>query len=389
MSSFNLKIDYLLSISADLSSGMLTMNVQRHPTIPMTKRDLLATNGTRVTLLPNIIDSTGSAHLEDKDFINTNPEMVSGKKRTPKKVKRTDSYRLATNRQSAHDHLDELKNAYSEFNSVSDRKSGTKESQKEDRKKYNTLPRTDSTVHPPVMRESRNKKHESTSSQSYGEIERVASQRSGTCPSPDTDEDQHSFQPERKKKSAFKRVKERLILTFQKDKDRDKTNKKGRQKGDKYKSPSRVKPNHHSVHDAFKTPDDVNTEMCNDLEKDLIRAKEPQGQNGSFVRGDHGARSNHKDTGSNNSLRKSADLSPQSHKGTGLLQSIRNSFRRKSGSQSKYIFMIWQNIYPCLLLSIFFLKYCVLDLSFLLKHSNAEQKPARFGSLFSVFEKQM
>ncbi|XP_060573034.1 uncharacterized protein LOC132730956 isoform X2 [Ruditapes philippinarum] len=270
-------------------------NIQRNPTIPMTKRDSLLSNGTRVSLLANG-SSTTPKKFEEKDYVNTNPNMVAGKKRSPKlnKVKRTSSYKIATNRQSTDD-LDGLSALGSSANTTR----GPQGVRTVDRTKYNTLPRTETVVPQKKPVELGRRKREAKAPRS--DFERTASQKSGTYPSPDTDEDQRSIQPDRKKKSTFKRMKERLILTFRKNRDHEKH--KGN--GSKYKGPTgRVKPNQSSSRDAFKTPN-VDIEVIEDNNND-----------------------DHKSGVTNSGFSKP-------NKGPGFLKTLRNSFRIKA-APSKY-----------------------------------------------------
>ncbi|XP_045196989.2 uncharacterized protein LOC123551839 isoform X2 [Mercenaria mercenaria] len=294
------------------SHGTMMTNIQRNPTIPMTKRDSLLSNGTRVSLLANGSNSATPKKFDEKDYVNTNPNMVAGKKRSPKltKVKRTPSYKIATNRQSVDD-LDGI----AVVKVITDAKRDTRSVRTEDRTKYNTLPRTDTVLSQKKPIESRRRKHETNESRS--EFERTASQKSGTYPSPDTDEDQWSIQPDRKKKSTFKRMKERLILTFKRDRDHE-TEKGVKSKGNKYKSPTgRVKPNQSATRDAFNTPNDV------------IEMKEGNNNTNHITKGDAFVR-DHRSGVTNGGLTANSNYAtPQSNKGPGIFKTIRNSFRRK------------------------------------------------------------
>lgn len=296
--------------------------VQRTPTIPMTKRESVASNGARVTLLNkggNHIST--SKRLDSKDFINTNPNMVAGKKRSPratKKVKRTDSYKIALNRDSVHSTLDD-----SAINEISLNTNGHTSGlpRSEDRKKYNTLPRTIPSIET-ITVETKRHKRESDHSKKRSEFDRNASQRSGTCPSPDTDTDQQSVMTDRKKKSAFKRMKERLILTFKRDRDRENASgdKKGTKRGS---SRAQVKPKirTHAKRGAFGTPSDT-------IEISDVKLEEnSELTNGSSHRVPYNGfeRKPYLDEEGSNSDKKG-----------GILRSIRESMRRKS-PKSKYI----------------------------------------------------
>ena len=201
--------------------------IQRNPTFPLSKRDSVASTTSRMSLVSNC-NTGGRSHngtppmtngrtqrvapadrnWQVSDFVNTNPKMVGGTKRTGKKVKRTDSYKKATERSSAV--IDDGFDMNSNSNKL---KSITR---KEDRTKYNTLP-----IKPneSVQRITKiDLKQKPTSQASTESFNRSESQKSGRYyPSPDTDDDQHTTLPDRKKKSAFRRMKERLSRTFSKD----------------------------------------------------------------------------------------------------------------------------------------------------------------------------
>ncbi|WAR07134.1 hypothetical protein MAR_017092 [Mya arenaria] len=234
--------------------------IQRNPTMPLSKRESLISNGSRLSLLAtgsgatNHISSppTGNGavgnqrHWGEKDFVNTNTEMVTGKKRTTKKVKRTDSYKQALNRESASDLINDGPEIVSET-----RHRITDGTVHEDRKKYNTLPIKPGNSQPLLVPSVVKQKLVIGRSRTKNEFERSASQKSGTYPSPDTDDEQRSTRLDKKKKSKFTRMKERLIHTFKKDKDKKKPS-----TGKGHAAPShKVKP-HHSDHStkAFSTP---------------------------------------------------------------------------------------------------------------------------------------
>lgn len=168
----------------------------------MTKRDSRLTNGNRVSLLANGTTRPAQTSFEEKDYLNTNPNMVAGKKRSPKvtkKVKRADSYRIATNRQSVDD-LDGF--AKLDFTTDTKGDSGARGPRAGDRTKYNTLPRTDTVIVQKKTSDPKGKRHES--GKSLDGFDRNASQKSGTYPSPDTDEDQRAIEPDRKRKVLLK-----------------------------------------------------------------------------------------------------------------------------------------------------------------------------------------
>ena len=170
--------------------------VQRHPTIPMTKRDSLSTNASRLSLISDNSSASNSKHLIDKDH--------SGHKRT-RKAQRSESYKRATQGLSVFEDLC-AQNGPREIRLTS--------KTKEDRRKYNTLPIGKENNNNVVDVKSRQNDHKKTKKE---KLNRNSSVKSGTYPSPDTDDSPYSVEPERKKKSGFKRFKERLVLTFRKD----------------------------------------------------------------------------------------------------------------------------------------------------------------------------
>ena len=293
--------------------------ISRNPTMPLTKRDSQALNGSRISLISNnsTNQNSSSAHscnktgmnnrrvsaeerkeFKDSDFVNSHPNMVAGKKRTIKKVKRTDSYKQALNRQSA---CKDLETDIPCDNSNIKHKKRDAES----RAKYNTLPiKMDAVVtdsKPDVKRKKRPDHND------YDQFQRTASQKSGTFPSPDTDDDQSSIQPERKKKSAFKRMKERLIQTFRKDRNKETkhTTRNTRTSKSRHRTVSggRVRPNNNDSSRGFQTPNSL-------------------GDDGKEVRGEP----------------MEVDESSPS-KGRKILETIRSSLRRKGRPESMSIFI--------------------------------------------------
>lgn len=203
-----------------MANGKTT--IVRHPTIPMSKRDSLSSSrvsvssnnshgGRGATVGPK--ERPAQRNWREEDFVGLHPSTVAGKPRTGKKAKRTDSYRQATERKSLFDEL-----------AGNDAVDGCVDTNLEGRKKYNTLPiQPGATVSQPIGKIQGRRKRENGASgkpkdSTFGRSE---SQKSGRYnPSPDTDDDQLSTQPDRKKKSAFTRVKERLTRTFRKDSER-------------------------------------------------------------------------------------------------------------------------------------------------------------------------
>ena len=171
--------------------------VHRHPTIPMTKRDSLSTTASRLSLISTNSNASNSKHLNDND--------QSVQKRT-RKAQRTESYKKATQGLSV----------FEDFCAQNGpREIRLNSRTKEERRKYNTLPiGTENNNNVIDVKTSNHKAQKDKHSQF---VERNTSVKSGTYPSPDTDDAPYSVEPERKKKSGFKRFKERLVLTFRKD----------------------------------------------------------------------------------------------------------------------------------------------------------------------------
>lgn len=182
----------------------MSVTVQRHRTIPMTKRESVSTSGSRLSLISNSSNTSNQKHLDDRDTKTTRP---STERKRRKEVKRTDSYRRATESQSVYDN-------FGEYIPTAGRQGANSYASEDNRRKYNTLPirREDNNN---VIDTSNTLNHKAKKDSSF--VLRNSSVKSGTYPSPDTDDDQRSVKPERKKKSAFKRFKERLALTFIKD----------------------------------------------------------------------------------------------------------------------------------------------------------------------------
>lgn len=175
----------------------------------MTKRESVSTTGSRLSLISNTSNASNQKHLDEKGSAST--------KRT-KKVERTESYKRAIERQSVYEDL---------YVSQEERAIQTvsKSREDDDRRKYNTLPLRRETNNNEMDNSTCNHKAKKEKHSPF--VVRNSSVKSGTYPSPDTDDDQYSVEPERKKKSTFKRFKERLILTFRKD---DKERKRRREK---------------------------------------------------------------------------------------------------------------------------------------------------------------
>lgn len=293
-----------------------TKAVQRHRTIPMTKRDSLSTSGSRLSLISNNSNASNQKHLEEHDSKNTHLSMTAGQKRTTE-IKRTDSYRRATARQSVYDNEDVFAPS-EEVEKINSSVNG------EGRRKYNTLPirREDNNN---VIDASNNCNHKSKKEKvRLFNLQTSNSVRSGTYPSPDTDDDQRSVQPERKKKSGFKRFKERLVLTFRKnDTERKWRSEKQKQSKDhsssKHSKSGRRKSHKSDKHETEKlqhdrTERDVNSNRsCEDGFK---------GQNGSACEG----QSNTKVISQTSPGKIRRELN--------IFKSFRDSFRRKSSAEN-------------------------------------------------------
>ena len=162
----------------------------------MTKRESVSTNGSRLSLISN-----------NSNASNQKSVPASTEKKRSKKIKRNESYKIATERLSIYE--DDAEGGRDEGREIALRNSVFND---EGRRKYNTLP----------LRIENNNNEIRTCNKPKADkpsqfVLRNASVKSGTYPSPDTDDDQRSVEPERKKKSAFKRFKERLLLSFKRD----------------------------------------------------------------------------------------------------------------------------------------------------------------------------
>ena len=311
----------------DMSTSQLGggATVQRHPTMPLSKRESLASNGSRVSLL-----TTGSVAFHhvtapgdrgkqagtaappkewtDKDFLNNNPEMISGKKRgVTKKLKRTDSYKRALNRQSGNELSDLVKDTDNTTCGCD-----LTIARGAERKKYNTLPIKPNTSTSPKITDVLKRKPDNGHSKGAvdkGDFSRTASQRSGTYyPSPDTDDDQRSTRLDQRKKSKFVRMKERLIHTFRRHPDSDAKKDTKYKKVKTHAHKHKVKPRDHHINGnskAFVTPNALEVEVTDITESTGATGKhEPQSS-----------------LYSTNSQRSVPDKQP------GLLKRFRNSFR--------------------------------------------------------------
>ena len=261
--------------------------VQRHRTIPMTKKDSLSTNGSRLSLISNNSNASNPKHLNEKEH--------TGHKRA-RKAQRSESYKRATQGLSVFEDTC-AQNGAREIRLTS--------RTKEERRKYNTLP---------IGKESNNNvvdvdtsNHKTHKGKPSPFVVRNSSVKSGTYPSPDTDDDQYSVEPERKKKSAFKRFKERLVLTFRMD-DRER---KRRQEKDKYsdslnRKSGRKKSSKSDNHDTEKNKTDKN-----------------------------GTHSNHTHSPGVQERNVTQDSSEKIRKELNIFKSFRDSLRRKSPPECK------------------------------------------------------
>ena len=291
----------------------LSKTVTRHRTIPMTKRESVSTSGSRLSLISNNSNPSNQRHVDVKDSKNAHATNNVERKRT-KKVKRNESYKqaiielekLSVYDGGSNDLLNESKDSAAAKRRVND----------EGRRKYNTLP---------VRAESNNNVIQKWNDKSKTEkrsqfVIRNSSVKSGTFPSPDTDDDQRSVEPERKKKTTFKRFKERLALTFKRDEgERQRRNEKRRKS-----------KNH-----------------AGDVHKHVPRKTLKSGSyDSSKGLANGGTHSNHKSVinGHNGAVRTQGtgtrvdtEVSPgKIRKDLNLFQSFKESFRRKSPPQGMW-----------------------------------------------------
>lgn len=168
-------------------------------TLPLTRRDILPEVESPLLLAANNFPTTSQEHLNERDTKNTHPSMTAGQKRE-NEIKRSNSYRRATDRLSVQDSAkvrEEFKGYFGEDNK---------------RKDDNNLTHASSNV-----------THKSKKESLFPL--RIFSKKSGTDASSDTDDDQSSVRLGRKKKSVFIRLKERLEFAFIKD--RNEHNRRG------------------------------------------------------------------------------------------------------------------------------------------------------------------
>ena len=270
----------------------------------MTKRESVSTSGSRLSLISNSSNASNHKHLDERDTKTTRPP--TGRKRT-KEVKRTDSYRRATEGQSVYDD-------FGEYIPTTGRQGANNYASEDSRRKYNTLPirREDNNN---VIGTSNTLNHKTKKDSPF--VLRNSSVKSGTYPSPDTDDDQRSVPPERKKKSAFKRFKERLALTFTKD-----TIERNR-RGDKQKQCKDLSATEHRKsgrRKSHRSDKETTGKLQHNVKQGGDRSSHfsddrLKGQNGSA---------------------KSQTSAEKIRKESNIFKSFRNSLRRKSPPECKY-----------------------------------------------------
>lgn len=279
-------------------------------------------SGSRLSMISNGSGGNPGGHrTTDADTVNTHPEMIAGKQRSQiKSMKRTNSYKKALNRQSANDGLDvAITEVASELQTSEVRSSDRFEKKDgrlrraEDKTRYHTLPTHISDIESVHHADDEKRRRDS-------DIQRNSSQRSGHYPSPDTDEDQNSSQLERKKKSRFKRVKERLFQTFRKDRP-EKADKYKKQKNKlkahapKHRAHVRSHNSHLEPKPAFTTPQD--DASGNKIE--VRTSRDELNNNSESKRAQEGASDN----------KGAASTENPKKKRLGIFESFRKSFRRK------------------------------------------------------------
>ncbi|XP_052238973.1 uncharacterized protein LOC127850185 isoform X2 [Dreissena polymorpha] len=251
-----------------MTTSVSRASVTRHPTVPMSRPESVTSPLRKLSFFsPGSSGTNGTVHHKTGDNVtqvNTHSQMIAGKKRSPKELKRRNSYRLALNRQSAADELDKDGNARhskTDLDLETSKCSDVTISRGDCRKKYNTLPiKPGSLSNDPVVANSSDVLSEKLDNKSRT-FNRNWSQKSGSYPSPDTDEDRGLMASPRKKKSRFRRFKERLIESFRRDRDHVNDFEKSQNgaphiihKGHTHK----VKPSHPVASSAYNTPDDEN-----------------------------------------------------------------------------------------------------------------------------------
>lgn len=279
-----------------------TKSVQRHRTIPMTKRDSISTSGSRQSLTSNNPNASHHKHSAERD----QSSVSSGQKRSHA-IKRTNSYRIATERDSVYEIGDEISSEV--LKAINNSTNGA------NRQKYNTLP---------LRREDNNnvicKHHAENERERQWKLRSSnLSNRSGAYPSSDTDDDHLSVQPERKKKSAFKRFKERLVLALMKDDKetqirKEKKRLKANRKGTRRKNHKSDKP------ETKKQKSDINETHTSATHSSKDRLQEEK-----YFKCEEEPNSNFL----------SQDSPVTNRKGPNIFKSLRDSFRRKSSFENQ------------------------------------------------------
>ncbi|KAL3881307.1 hypothetical protein ACJMK2_027760 [Sinanodonta woodiana] len=179
---------------------MAEAGIHRHPTVPMTRKDT----------------SVKQEQLPSSSYNTNKRDLPSQNKSRETNLKRADSYRRATNTLSIYDDLSNNKDSFSAHGN-------------DQKTKYNTLP-VNSKLHLQDCQNKTQTMNRLTSGQSANAVHRNVSQKSGSFPSPDTDEDQMSV-PDiqlRKRKRWFGRNKQPQISTKKESDDDNKQKDKKR-----------------------------------------------------------------------------------------------------------------------------------------------------------------
>ncbi|XP_060069232.1 uncharacterized protein LOC132549326 [Ylistrum balloti] len=185
------------------------------------------------TGVQHVLESTTTTTTTDADKNSLQVE-------DQQQFKRTNSYRKATHRLSVYDNIDDM--APSPFQITQER---IFKKEDYDKRKYKTLPPESATLRRASLRkrkasEAQMNNNNNNKTENYNEKSTHQIQRSGSVASNDSDgEDDVSINTiDRKKKSAFQRAKERILLTFTKQKksDEEKSKKAKAQKSPKKKT---------------------------------------------------------------------------------------------------------------------------------------------------------
>ncbi|OWF53166.1 uncharacterized protein LOC110446774 [Mizuhopecten yessoensis] len=247
------------------ASGM--KRAERRQTIPLRKSDTehlfdFFMHKQKLKTLPSECDvTTGVQRVLESTTTTTSTDANTNSLQVEEQqqFKRTNSYRKAT-RLSIYDNVEDM--APSPFQMTEDRMFKKEDY---DYRKYKTLPPESATLRRASHRkrkssEAQMNNNNNNKSTNYNEKSPHHIQRSGSIASSDTDgEDEVSINTiDRKKKSAFKRAKERILQTFTKQKKTDEEKKKKKKKKSKAKQspPSKKKTQRDRGKDGGKVKDE-------------------------------------------------------------------------------------------------------------------------------------